>query len=247
MPEKRKSETEHIADARARVLAAALPNVAFDGWTDASIRVGAAEAEVDAGLARLAFPRGGVDLALAFHDDADRRLAEILAKAPLETMRIREKVAFAVRSRLELVAEEREAIRRAAALFALPPYIADGARAVWRTADVIWTGIGDSSDDVNWYTKRATLSAVHSSVVLYWLGDKSEGCAATWEFLDRRIEDVMRFEKLKGAVRDSPFGKLLGAGAGGLLSRIRAPRSGGDVDTGTGVGLPGLRRRRFTP
>ena len=91
--------------------------------------------------------------------------------------------------RLEIA--DREAVRRAAALFALPLYAADGARAVWHTADTIWTALGDTSDDINWYSKRATLSAVYGAVVLYWLGDDSQDHQASWEFLDRRIDDVM--------------------------------------------------------
>jgi ubiquinone biosynthesis protein COQ9 len=54
-------------------------------------------------------------------------------------------------------------------------HAADGAKAIWGTADRIWTALGDTSDDLNWYTKRATLSAVYGSTVLYWLGDDSPG------------------------------------------------------------------------
>ena len=99
---------------------------------------------------------------------------------------------------------------------------------IWGTADAIWQALGDTSDDVNWYTKRATLSAVYGATVLYWLGDESEGHAATWEFLDRRIENVMQFEMFKAKVRDNPvLGKLL-AGPMRVLGRVRAPGQGPD-------------------
>ncbi len=91
------------------------------------------------------------------------------------------------------------------------------------TADAIWHALGDTSDDINWYSKRATLAAVYSAVVLYWLGDESEGHGSSWEFLDRRVEDVMRFEKFKARVREMP---VLGAALAGplkALGRIKRP------------------------
>lgn len=220
-------ETDRIAEARARILAAALPNVPFDGWSDRTLRAAAIEADVDDATLRLAYPRGAVDLALAFHADGDARMRQALATAGLETMRIREKVAFAVRTRLQLVERHREAVRRAAALFALPIYAADGARAIWGTADAIWDALGDTSEDANWYSKRAILAAVYSATALYWLGDASDGAHRTWEFLDRRIEGVMRFEKLKARVNGNPLGRLAMAGPNALAKMVRAPRRAG--------------------
>ena len=69
---------------------------------------------------------------------------------------------------------------------------------LYRTVDAIWYAAGDTSADFNFYTKRATLAGVFSSTLFYWLNDRSEGNEATWAFLDRRIDDVMRFEKFKG-------------------------------------------------
>lgn len=242
MAEKR-SEEDHLAEARGKLIAALLPHVVFDGWTSAAIDAVAREAGVDTGLAKQAFPRGGVDAALYFHRRADRQLLELLEETDLASMSIRNKITFAVRKRLELVEDDREAVRRSVSLFALPIYGPEGARALWETADTIWTGIGDHSEDYNWYTKRATLSAVYSAVALFWLGDQSDGSVATWSFLDRRIEDVMRFEKFKGQMRANPLAKAFMAGPGRILDAIKPP--GREVSTGTPVGLPGWRRPKF--
>ena len=210
---------------RDRILDAALPDVAFDGWSEGVLRAAAERSGDGLAEARSLFPRGAVDLALYFHDRGDRRLAAALAAANLDAMRMRDRVAFAVRTRLELVARDREAVRRGATLFALPMYAADGAQAIWRTADTIWTALGDASDDVNWYTKRAILASVYSATVLYWLGDSSDGFEATWGFLDRRIDGVMRFEKMKAAINDNPLGRLIMAGPNMAGKLIRPPRS----------------------
>ena len=88
---------------------------------------------------------------------------------------------------------------------------------------------GDTSDDVNWYTKRATLSGVYSATVLFWLGDDSLDNQATWEFLDRRISDVMRIEKAKAAVWNNPVLSRLMAGPAKMAQSIKPPRRRDDV------------------
>ncbi|WJY22228.1 COQ9 family protein [Fontisubflavum oceani] len=219
-----------MEDVKDRLIDAALDHVPFDGWSEVTFQAAIADTGVDEVSARALFPRGAVDLALGFHKRGDNALREALRAADLSEMRIRERITFAVRTRLELAEAHKEAVRRGSTLFALPIYAADGAAAVWSTCDTIWDGLGDPSDDINWYTKRATLSGVYSSTVLYWLGDHSEGHAATWAFLDRRIENVMQFEKLKKQVNDNPVLKPFLAGPNWLLSQVKAPAKMPRVD-----------------
>lgn len=231
--ESARSEEDHLAATRSAVLAAALPNVAFDGWSDKTLARAVADSGVDPGLSRLAFPRGGVDLALAFHHARDAELTERLKADDLLGLRFRDRIAHAVALRLELVAADREAVRRGAALFSLPHHAADGARAIWHTADTIWTALGDTSRDFNWYSKRTTLSAVYSSALLYWLGDQTPDMSATRAFIGRRIDNVMHFEEVKSRIKSNPLGAALMKGPQRLLDRVRAPD-----DTPPG-GLPG--------
>lgn len=221
-----RSEHDHLTEVRDAVVRAALPEVAFDGWSQATLEAAIAIADVDPGLARLAFPRGTVDLVLGFQRLGDRWLAQDLDGVDLAAMRIRDRIAHCVRRRIELVADHREAVRKAAAFFALPPYAADGARAVWETADLIWTQCGDTAEDYNWYTKRAILSSVLSATVLYWLGDEDPHAQATWAFLDRRIGNVMQFEKVKADLRQNPLARAAFWGPSQVLKLLRAPGAG---------------------
>lgn len=217
-----------MTDPKAQLLDAALTHVPFDGWSDETFRAAIAESGVNETVARALCPRGAVDLALAFHKRGDAAMIERLEAADLGGMRFRDRIAFAVRARLEAV-EDKEAVRRGTTLFSLPHHAADGARAIWETCDAIWTTLGDTSDDVNWYTKRATLSAVYGATVLYWLGDQTPGNQATWEFLDRRIDNVMQIEKAKAQARENPLLSRLMAAPNALLSQIRAPRRRDDL------------------
>ena len=236
-PESNEASEDPMVAIKRRVLAAALPHVAFDGWTDRTLAAAMRDSDADPALSRVAFPRGGIDLALAFHYDRDAALAADLAKPELAGLRFRDKIAYAVAHRLDLVASDREAVRRAVALFALPHHAADGARALWHTADTIWTALGDTDRDFSWYSKRMTLSAVYSSALLYWLGDTTPGASATRDFIGRRINDVMKIEELKGKVRDNRLAAALLKGPQSLLDRVRAPGA-------AAADLPGSLDRR---
>lgn len=214
--------TEETNDPKAMLLDAALMHVPFDGWSEATFQAAVRDSGIDPAVARAVCPRGAVDLALAFHAAGDAAMLERLKTEDLSALRFRDRIAAAVRFRLEAVSDK-EAVRRGTTLFALPQYAADEARAIWGTADAIWDALGDTSDDVNWYTKRMTLSGVYGSTVLYWLGDDSVDHQATWAFLDRRIDDVMQIEKVKAQVRDHPVLSKLMTGPNWLLGQIKAP------------------------
>jgi ubiquinone biosynthesis protein COQ9 len=227
--------TAPIDPALDQLLDAALPHVAFDGWAPRTFDAAIAEVGIDPAHARALCPRGAVDLAIAYHKRGDAAMVAALDNADLRDMRFRDKVAHAIRLRIRAI-DDKEAVRRGTSLFALPHMAADGAKLVWGTADAIWTALGDSSRDVNWYTKRLTLSGVYCSVVLFWLGDDSLDAQATDAFIDRRIDNVMQFEKVKAQVRENPLTKPFAATLERMMSGVKAPSKAPDVD------LPGMWR-----
>ncbi|WP_420004170.1 COQ9 family protein [Arenibacterium sp. LLYu02] len=227
MVEKSGKTTSDQAELRDALLDAALLHVVFDGWSAATWQAALSDSGVDRTLAEALFPRRALDLAIAYHQRGDAEMCAKLAAADLAEMRFRDRVALAVRYRLEAV--DKEAVRRGATLFALPQNAGEGSKLIWGTADAIWTVLGDTSQDVNWYSKRATLSAVYSSTVLFWLGDDSPEQEATWDFLDRRIDNVMQFEKLKATLNKNPLLKPLLAGPNWLMGQIKAPKERDDL------------------
>ncbi len=185
---------------RAKLLAAALGHVPFDGWSEATLRHAAADAGLEESVARRAFPRGPIDLVAYFVADADIRMLRELERLDLPSMRIRERITLAVRTRLEQNQAHREAVSRAVTLMGMPQYGALAVKSLYRTVDAMWHAAGDTSTDFNFYSKRAILAGVYSATLMYWLNDNSENFERTWAFLDRRIADVMRYEKVKGQV-----------------------------------------------
>ncbi len=209
-------------DTKQQLLDAILMHVPFDGWSEASFRAAVVDCDLDDGLARAICPRGAVDLALAYHARGDQVMLDRIKSTDMSELKFREKVAAAVRFRLEAV-EDKELVRRGMTLFSIPNHAADGAKAVWGTCDLIWDALGDTSDDVNWYTKRATLSGVYSSTLLFWLGDDSPDHQNSWAFLDRRIENLMQFEKLKAQVNSNPLLKPLLAVPNWFVAQVKPP------------------------
>jgi len=195
-------------------------NAVFDGWTEAAVESAARQLGVDPVQARLAMPKSQAAMIDTYIRQVDRELEASFTANQLAAMKIREKIRALVWRRLEIMGPAREAVRRALAILAMPQNLPLALRISWRTADLMWRIAGDTSTDFNHYTKRMTLGAVYGSTLLAWLDDQSEGWADTAAFLDRRIDDVMKFEKLKAEWRGSSGERL---SLSRFLGRLRYP------------------------
>ena len=188
---------------RRRLALAVGENAVFDGWTAKAVDSAAGQLGIDPAQARLTMPKSQAGMIDLYIQEVDRELAAWFTPKRLEKLKIREKIRSLVWRRLEIMGPAREAVRRGLAILAMPQNLPTAVKASWRTADLMWRIAGDTSTDFNHYTKRMTLGAVYASTLLAWLDDQSEGWADTAAFLDRRIDDVMKFEKLKAQRRGS--------------------------------------------
>jgi ubiquinone biosynthesis protein COQ9 len=188
---------------RQAVLNAALPHAAFDGFTDMVLQKAGAEAGLmKADVARL-FEDGPISLVEYFSTHTDAEMERRLAEMDLKALKIRERIATAVKTRLAILKPHKEAARRAAAMLSLPMHAALGAKLVYRTVDAMWRAAGDTATDFNFYTKRGILAGVYGSTAMRWFNDTSEDEKATDEFLAARIENVMQFEKFKAKAKEA--------------------------------------------
>ncbi len=195
-------------------------NAVFDGWTGAAVDSAAKSLGVDIAQARLAMPKTAAGKIDCYMGGVDRTLEAWAKENEVEWLKIRERIRSLVWQRLQIMEPAREAIRTALATLAMPQNLALGLRLSWRSADNMWRLAGDNSSDFNHYTKRITLGAVYGSTLLAWLDDRSEGQADTAAFLDRRIDNVMQFEKAKGKWRGNADRRL---SLSRFLGRLRYP------------------------
>jgi ubiquinone biosynthesis protein COQ9 len=205
---------------RRRLALAVGENAVFDGWTQKAVDSAAGQLGIDPVQARLAMPKGQAAMVDLYIQEVDRALQTWFTPKRLEKLKIREKIRALVWRRLEIMAPAREAVRRALAILAMPQNVPQALRTSWRTADLMWRIAGDTATDFNHYTKRMTLGAVYASTLLVWLNDESEGWSETSAFLDRRIDDVMKIEKLKAEWRGSSG---QGLSISRFLGRLRYP------------------------
>lgn len=186
-------------------LAERLPQeAAFDGWSEKALDAAAQSLGVPADRARLAFAGGAGQMVDAWFANIDRHMADQLPPETLAQMRIRDRITALVLARLAAMAPHREALRRALAVLAMPHHVAMATALGWRAADAMWRLAGDNSTGFAHYTKRMTLIGVYGSTLLIFIDDQSEDYAETRAFLDRRIDDVMKFEKFKAQLRPDP-------------------------------------------
>lgn len=181
---------------RRAVVEAALPEVPFEGWTLTLLRQACAAAGVDRAAEARLFPEGVGGLVAAWGRACDDAMRDALPDG-FAQMKVRERIATAVRVRIDTMSSHKIAAQKAVQFFASPFQAARGLESLWATCDAIWRAAGDASADFNWYTKRGILAGVYASTLNVWFDDDSDGAQATWAFLDRRIADVMTIEKVK--------------------------------------------------
>lgn len=178
-----------------RLLDAMLNIVPEMGWTRAALDTAAEKAGLSVGQALLSAPNGVADVLEALGKRAARAAGRAVLAA--DNQKVRQKVRAGVKGWLAALEAHKPAVKRAAAT---PANLLTGPKGLWAAADAIWAALGDTSTDYNWYTKRMTLSAVLGSTLTAWLGTDDE--AEIDAFLDRRIENVMQFEKFKSQAKD---------------------------------------------
>lgn len=192
----------------------------FDGWSEVAC-ANAAEAQgIDPALATLAFEGGPMAMIDAWIGHVDARMLAKFPEERIAAMKIRARITELVRFRILAVVDRKEALRRAVAIMAQPQNAPRTARISWRSADLMWRIAGDTATDYNHYTKRMILSGVYGSTLMVFLDDESEDHAETMAFLDRRIENVMQFEKTKAKLLNPDRDRI---SLSRFLGRLRYP------------------------
>ncbi|WP_370176004.1 COQ9 family protein [Sphingobium abikonense] len=217
------SDTDDLTlDEIRALLAPTLPrHAAFDGWRPQAVAMAAQEKDVDIDIAQLAFADGAMGMIDAWFASIDAAMLDALPAEQLSALSIRRRIIALVEARLDLLAPDREALRRALAVLAMPGNVVHAGKLGWRAADAMWRAAGDTATDLNHYTKRMTLSAVYASTLLVFVNDDSDDHADSRAFLARRVEDVMRFEKAKAKFRNAGGGERLSLAR--FVGRLRYP------------------------
>jgi len=175
----------------------ALPFIAQEGWTWPALIQGAIEGGYDEAILDLCF-EGQVSQAVAHYSTMlDEEMVRKVSSLPLDTLKIRERIATCVLARLEAMNSHKEVAHRMLRYLALPSQILMASKLIYKTVNVMWYEAGDQTTDFSFYTKRVTLAAVYSSTLIYWMRDDSQDFKETRKFLERRLNDIMLIPRVK--------------------------------------------------
>ena len=213
-------ENGSLDDLRLALAPAVAGVAAFDGWSEAAVRAAAEERGVNPDAAVYAFSGGPMAMIAAWIGWTDQQMNIALPKEQLAAMKIRERIRALVLARLDAMAPYKEALRRAQAIMAMPQNVPKALKLGWHSADAMWRAAGDTATDYNHYTKRMTLGSIYAATLAVYVGDTSADHAETKAFLERRIENIMQFEKAKARLLKNYLEQFSPAR---LLGRLRYP------------------------
>jgi len=214
------TEDTSLEALRLRLAPAIAEAAAFDGWKSEAVTAAAEMEGVDPALAAFAFEGGAMQMISTWIARIDADMADALPASQIGNLPIRERIRRLVQFRLDALVGKEEALRRALAIMAMPQNVPAATRLGWSSADAMWRLAGDTATDYSHYTKRMTLGSIYAATLAYFAQDTSDGHEDTRAFLDRRIENVMQFEKAKAKLlkpRDESFSLMR------MLGRLRYP------------------------
>ena len=210
----------NLNELRLQLAPAIAAAAAFDGWSEAAVRDAATTAGVDPDAALFAFSGGAMDMIAAWVRGVDAAMQAALPADQIAALKIRERIRTLVQFRLDAIADQKEALRRALAIMAMPQNAPRSLALGWSSADAMWCLAGDTATDYNHYTKRLTLGSIYAATLAVYVNDSSEDHADTKAFLDRRIDGIMKFEKAKAQLL-RPREQLFSPAR--VLGRLRYP------------------------
>ncbi|XP_076590145.1 ubiquinone biosynthesis protein COQ9, mitochondrial [Chaetodon auriga] len=191
-------EYETEEQLQARILTAALEFVPQHGWSMEAIASGAETLGLSSASAGM-FNNGAGDLVLHFIAQCNSQLVEILAEqhkqvqlGQAERKKTADFLRDAVETRLRMHIPYIESWPQAMSILLLPHNIPDSLKHLSTLVDDMWYYAGDRSTDMNWYTKRAALTGIYNTTELVMVQDSSPDFQDTWNFLDNRIQDVVK-------------------------------------------------------
>jgi ubiquinone biosynthesis protein COQ9 len=211
---------ETLDDVRLRLAPRIAQAAVFDGWSAQALRVAADQAGIDADVAAYAFRGGAMEMIEAWTAATDLAMAQALPATTLASFKVRVRIRKLVLFRLEAIRGCEEALSRALAIMAMPQNAGRALKLGWRSADAMWRLAGDTATDYNHYTKRTILAGVYAATLAVFADDGSPDKDESRAFLDRRLDGIMRFERVKAQLVRSPEERFSMAR---FLGRLRYP------------------------
>ena len=200
-----KTETLDNKKIKNDLVRAMLTHVPFDGWTweameQGSIDIGFEKKKTSSLRIKIfknLYKNGPIDFIDIFSEIIDLEVIENYNLIKTKPERVPEKIKKIIMIRLNLCQNYKDAVRTSISLTARPENAKISLKILYRTCNSIWRIAGDKSTDFSFYTRRASLAAVYTSTLLFWLNDQSNDNIETELFLCRRLKDISKISNFK--------------------------------------------------
>lgn len=164
-------------------------------------------------LIDLVFEDGCLDLIDFYIDEKNNEASQKLKKIKdFSNFKIRDKIRTILYLRFEVEKDNRLFLQNIFSFYINPKNLCLSSKGLkpatkivkdcYKVADFIWHEINDKSTDLNFYTKRLTLSKIIIRVLKEFIKDQSDDLANTKKLIDSEIDKVMLFEKYKRGFKD---------------------------------------------
>ncbi|MBN8828131.1 MAG: COQ9 family protein [Sphingobacteriia bacterium] len=190
---------------RQKIVEIATTIIPFEGWTEHALKLSMKKADIDPNLISIYFPNKLISVYEKLLEIIDYKHTSSLDFEYLKSLKVREKIFYLIKTRLEISKKYKETLKTGSSLLSLPSNTLRGSKKLWLSVDKIWKLAGDNSLDFNYYSKRIILSAVYASTLLYWFEDYSEAQKDTIIFLQNRIDDALKFGKFSNNIVNLPL------------------------------------------
>jgi ubiquinone biosynthesis protein COQ9 len=169
-----------------------IKNVPFDGWSKEALRNASAALSLEPDYAEHLFADGIIEVVQMLITELDKEMLTRYHAKDRSEFGITKKVKEALKIRFQIMAERKLLFHQTIMYLTLPWNTPKAIKFAWNTADLIWHDVvGDNSLDFNYYSKRSLLSGVYAASLLYFISDNSIKHEDTFDFIDRKINDVV--------------------------------------------------------
>lgn len=117
------------------------------------------------------------------------------------SLKTHEKIEMMIKEYFKMFSQDKYFLKKCHYHMAMPQNLICYNKLKWKISDKMWQIANDKSIDFNYYTKRTTLLAVISAMLLYFINDDSDNDSDSWEFLQKQLGCIAQFGKFKFSLK----------------------------------------------
>jgi ubiquinone biosynthesis protein COQ9 len=146
------------------------------------------------------FPQGYKIILEMYLSEINEKMIMESKEIDLIRLKVHERIRELCFLRLNIMSKEKELIKRSFLTLSLPHNFKLASKILYKTVDEIWFLAGDNSTDFNYYSKRAILASIYTTVMIHFTNNKDIN--STYDLLNKQLKKVSKIPKIKNRIKD---------------------------------------------